>query len=80
MRRFSHDLTGAIQRISKLNDQFDNQVQSIAEVWKDDVGRGFLRQHTSDVRPQISQLIAELSVLVEQFEGICKQLQDPDLS
>lgn len=78
MQRINHDLAGITQRIAKLADQFEMNVGLIKDVWKDDVGRGFLQQHTSEISPQINQLVSELAVTIEQFENIAKQLQDPD--
>ncbi len=78
MQRINHDLAGITQRIAKLGDEFELNLGEIAEVWKDDVGRSFLQQHTSNVNPQINQLVSELSVAIEEFENIAKQLQDPD--
>lgn len=78
MQRINHDLAGITQRIAKLGDEFELNLGEIAEVWKDDVGRSFLQQNTSNVNPQINQLVSELSVAIEEFENIAKQLQDPD--
>ncbi len=78
MQRINHDLAGITQRIAKLADQFETNVGLIKDVWKDDVGRGFIQQHTSEISPQINQLVSELAVTIEQFESIAKQLQDPD--
>jgi hypothetical protein len=78
MQRINHDLAGITQRIAKLADQFEMNAGLIKDVWKDDVGRGFLQQHTSEIPPQINQLVSELAVTIEQFENIAKQLQDPD--
>ncbi len=78
MQRINHDLAGITQRIAKLADQFELNVGLIKDVWKDDVGRGFIQQHTSEISPQINQLVSELAVTIEQFENIAKQLQDPD--
>lgn len=78
MQRINHDLAGITQRIAKLADQFELNVGLIKDVWKDDIGRGFIQQHTSEISPQINQLVSELAVTIEQFENIAKQLQDPD--
>jgi uncharacterized protein YukE len=78
MQRINHDLAGSTQRIAKLGDRFDANIAEITEVWRDDVGRSFLQQHTSEVCAQINQLVSELAVAIELFEGISKQLQDPD--
>lgn len=78
MQRINHDLAGITQRIAKLADKFEMNVGLIKDVWKDDVGRGFIQQHTSEISPQINQLVSELAVTIEQFESIAKQLQDPD--
>jgi uncharacterized protein YukE len=78
MQRINHDLAGITQRIAKLADKFELSVQVIGELWKDDVGRSYLQQNTSDVSPQINQLVSELAVTIEEFESIAKQLQDPD--
>lgn len=74
----NHDLAGITQRIAKLADEFEFSLGEIAQVWKDEVGRSFLQQNTSNVNPQINQLVSELSVAIEEFENIAKQLQDPD--
>ncbi|MFO0941671.1 MAG: hypothetical protein U0930_13015 [Pirellulales bacterium] len=78
MQRINHDLAGITQRIAKLGDEFEFSLGEIAEIWKDDVGRSFLQQNTSNVGPQLNQLVSELSVAIEDFENIAKQLQDPD--
>lgn len=78
MQRINHDLAGITQRIAKLADEFDFSLAEIAEIWKDDVGRSFLQQYTANVNPQLNQLVSELSVTIEEFENIAKQLQDPD--
>lgn len=78
MQRINHDLAGITQRLAKLSDMFELSVQSIQEVWKDDVGRGYIQQNTSNVAPQINQLVSELAVTIEEFESIAKQVQDPD--
>ena len=78
MQRISHDLPGITQRLSKLGDQFEADVQETREIWKDDVGRAFLQQHTAEVAPAINQLVSALTQAIELFEGIAKQLQDPD--
>jgi uncharacterized protein YukE len=78
MQRINHDLAGITQRIAKLGDEFEMNLGEIVEIWKDDVGRSFLQQNTSNVNPQLNQLVSELSVAIEEFENIAKQLQDPD--
>lgn len=78
MQRINHDLAGITQRIAKLADKFELSVQVIGDLWKDDVGRSYLQQNTSNVGSQINQLVSELAVTIEEFESIAKQLQDPD--
>jgi uncharacterized protein YukE len=78
VQRINHDLAGITQRIAKLADKFEVSVQSISELWKDDVGRAYLQHSTSNVAPQINQLVSELAVTIEEFESIAKQIQDPD--
>ena len=78
MRRISHDLPGITQRIAKLGDQFSFAIDETAEIWKDDKGRSFLQQHTSEIGPTINQLVSTLSETIELFEVIAKKVQDPD--
>ncbi len=78
MKRTSHDLAGISQRIAKLSDQLEYQVQLVTEVWKDDVGRSFIQQHLQHVSPQLRQLTSEMTSAIEDFESIAKQLLDPD--
>ena len=78
MRRISHDLAGISQRINKLGDQLDDEVRTVSEFWRDDVGRSFIQQHLRDVTPQLRLMVAELATALEEFESIARQLQDPD--
>ncbi len=78
MKRISHDLAGATQRIAKLGDTFTEAIAQLQEVWKDDIGRAFLQQHMADVNPTLRQLVAGMSESLELFEGIAKKVQDPD--
>ncbi len=78
MNRLSHDLPGITQRIAKLGDEFDFAVHEVREVWKDDKARAFLQQHTAEIGPSLSQLVATLSETIELFESIAKRVQDPD--
>lgn len=78
MRRISHDLPGVTQRIAKAAEAFDGMVTETQERWRDDKGRAFLQQHTSEVRPTLSQLVAAMTKATEIFEDISKKLQDPD--
>jgi hypothetical protein len=76
----SHNLASLTQRIAKLRDGLEEETSQIAELWRDEVGRTFLRQQVSEVTPQINQLVSELSVAIEEFESIAKQLRDPQMS
>ncbi len=78
MKRISHDMAGATQRIAKLGDSFAVTLTEIQEVWKDDKGRAFLQQHTSEIHPTLQQLVATMSETIELFESIAKKVQDPD--
>jgi len=78
MRRISHDLAGLSQRINKLSDQLDSEVRTVTEVWRDDVGRSFIQQHIHEVPPQLRLLVADLNSVIEEFESIARQLQDPE--
>lgn len=78
MQRIHHDLAGITQRIAKLTDHFESSTQAIREIWKDDIGRAYLQQNTNHVAPQINLLVSELAMTIEEFEGIAKQVQDPD--
>jgi hypothetical protein len=79
MKRISHDLPGVTQRIGKLGDEFVFAFTEIESVWKDEKGRSFLQQYTSDVGPTLNQLVSTLSETIELFEGIAKKVQDPDI-
>jgi hypothetical protein len=78
VQRINHDLAGITQRIAKLADRFETSVQTLSEHWKDEIGRSFIQQNTSNVGPQINLLVSELAVTIEEFESIAKQVQDPD--
>lgn len=78
MQRISHDLAGAAQRITKAGNAYQVHLDETAEVWKDDRGRAFLREHTSEILPTLNQLTSELSQTLELFEGLAKNLLDPD--
>lgn len=79
MKHISHDLTGCCNRLTRMNNLLDDRTQALSEGWKDQVGRGFVQHHLAPAVPQINLLISELSVAIEQFEGIARQLQDPDI-
>ena len=73
MKRISHDLPGVTQRIGKLADEFEVCCQETLEVWRDEKGRSYIRQHTSDVRPTISQLTTSMARTIELFEEVATQ-------
>ena len=78
MKRISHDLAGITQRIGRLGDEFDIAVQETKAYWKDDTGRAFMQRHATEIGPTINQLVSSLTVSIELFENIAKQLRDPD--
>lgn len=78
MKRISHDLPGVTQRIAKLGEEFSVAVLDAQQVWRDDKGRAFFQQHTSEVGPTLNQLVSSLSQTMELFENIAKQVSDPD--
>lgn len=79
MRRISHDLPGVTQRIARLSDEYEVAIQETKEVWKDDKGRSFFQQRTSEAKPIINQLVAALTTQIELFEDIAKKVKDPDM-
>ncbi len=78
MHRISHDLPGVTQRLAKLADEFEEQMKETLEHWRDDKGRAFMQKHTSEVRPCIGQVVAEMTQTVELFEQIASRLRDRD--
>lgn len=78
MRRISHDLPGVAQRLAKIRDTLSVAVAETEQVWRDDKGQQFFQQHISHVAPTISGLVSSLTQMIEQFENIAKQVQDPD--
>lgn len=78
MKRMSHDLAGATQRIAKLGDSLSVAIAELQDVWKDDTGRVFLQQHMADINPTLRQLAAGMSESIQLFEVIAKKVQDPD--
>ncbi len=78
MRRVSHDLPGVAGRINRATQQLQLQIEDTSDYWRDEKGRAFLQQHTAEVQPAVSQVLASLAKSVELFEVIAKQLQDPD--
>ncbi len=78
MRRVSHDLPGVTQRIAKLANHYQCDINEAQQIWKDAQGRSFFQQHTSDIQPMVSQLTTSLSQLIELVDRIGKQLKDED--
>lgn len=79
MKRVSHDLAGATQRIAKLRDEFGVAISDVSENWKDEKGRSFLQKHTAEIGPTLNQLVSTLSTSIELFESIAKKVKDPDI-
>lgn len=80
MRRISHDLGGLAQRLGVLAEQLETETQTTQEIWKDDRGTAFLREHLSPFKPTVAQLVASLHETQELFEHLAKRLADPDRS
>lgn len=78
MRRISHDLPGAAQRIAKLRDVLSQNMEETQQVWRDEKSRQFFQQHLSEVAPTLSGLVSSLTRTIAQFEEIAKKVADPD--
>lgn len=78
MKRISHDLPGVKQRITQLAEDFEVALQDTQEVWRDEKGRSFFQQHTSEVGATIRQLDSTLTQMIELFEEIAKRSADPE--
>ncbi len=78
MRRISHDLPGVTQRIAKLYEDFEVEVQAAQEVWRDEKGRSFFQQHTTGIGPGIKQLVSSMTRAIELFETVARRARDPD--
>ena len=78
MNRISHDLAGSAQRIARLRDDMQASINEVQLAWKDEKGREFFQQHTSDIGPTLTQLVTVISETIELFEGIAKKVQDTD--
>jgi hypothetical protein len=80
MKRISHDLPGAMQRIAKLADVLSYSASETQRAWPDATGRAFFQQHVVEVDPTIRQLVSTLAQSLEQFEEFAKCIRDPDNS
>jgi uncharacterized protein YukE len=78
MRRLAHDLTGTTQRISRLADSLEEELQQTQQVWRDRRGASFLQENFAHYKPNIGQLVATLTESTELFEQIVKKLSDPE--
>ncbi|MCC6511694.1 MAG: hypothetical protein IT423_21520 [Pirellulaceae bacterium] len=78
MRRVAHDLGGLAQRLNLLAEQLDEEVQTTQEIWKDQRGEAFLREHLSPFKPTVSQLVASIQEAHDLFEQLSRQMADPD--
>jgi uncharacterized protein YukE len=79
VKRISHDLPGVAQRMARLSDRLESEIDATRQIWKDDTGRSFLQQHYAEAKPTVMQLVSELSESVELFEQIAKRLRDPKM-
>lgn len=80
MRRVSHELGSLAQRFNVLAEQLESEMQATGEIWKDERGNAFLREHLSPFKPTVSQLVASLHETRELFEHLTRRLSDPDRS
>ncbi len=78
MRRVSHDLSGLAQRFTVLANQLEAETEATQEIWKDERGNAFLREHLSPFKPTVAQLVACLNETNDLFESLAKKLGDPD--
>lgn len=78
MRRVAHDLAGSAQRISRLAERLAEEIEVTEQLWRDQRGQAFLREHLAPCRPNIAQLVSGINETVELFDEIAKKLHDPD--
>ncbi len=78
MRRIVHELGSLAQRFNVLAEKLEEETQNTQEIWKDQRGEAFLREHLSPFKPTVAQLVATLHESQELFEQIAKRLSDPD--
>lgn len=78
MRRVVHELSSLAQRFSRLAEQLEEEMQSTREIWRDQRGVAFLREHISPFKPSVSQLVACVDESREMFEDLARRLSDPD--
>ncbi|RMF37239.1 MAG: hypothetical protein D6753_18030 [Planctomycetota bacterium] len=67
-----------MQRLAKVGEQMQAELEELDQVWKDDVGRTFAQRHLNQVAPTIGQLVNSLAGQIEMAERIMEQIRDPD--
>lgn len=80
MRRVSHELGGLGERLARLAEQLEEEGRLTQEVWRDQRGEAFIREHIFPFKTQIAQLVANISETKDLFEELAKRLSDPDQS
>ena len=78
MRRVVHELGGLAQRFSQLAELLEEEVQTTQEIWRDQRGVAFLREHVSPYKPNVSLLVACIDESREMFEDLARRLSDPE--
>ena len=78
MRRVVHELGSLAQRFDRLAEQLEEEVQTTREIWRDQRGEAFLREHVSAFKPTVSLLVACIDESREMFEDLARRLSDPD--
>ena len=78
MRRVVHDLAGVAQRFGQLAQQLDDQMETTQEIWRDQRGQAFLREHLSPFKPGVAQLVTSIYQTHELFDELAKRLIDPE--
>lgn len=77
MRRISHDLTGVAQRMARLADELQQEVDVTRQVWKDAQAQAFVQQYMQELRPTVQQLIVGITQSIELIEDIAKKISEP---
>ena len=76
MRRISHDLAGVAQRMTRLADELQQEVEATRQVWKDAQAQAFVQQYMQEIRPTVQQLVVGLTQTIELFEDIAKKVSE----
>lgn len=78
IRRVSHELGGLGERLKQLAEQLDQEGHLTEEIWRDQRGEAFLREHIFPFKSNVSQLVSSVNETSELFEELARRLSDPD--